>query len=56
MAAEGLPGWLSQLSIQLLISAQVLISGLWIQAPHWAPHLAWSLLKNKEDGGRVGGP
>ena len=27
-----------------LISTQVMISGLWDQAPHWALHWAWSLL------------
>ena len=35
MFGKGAPGWLSQLSIGLLISAQVLISGSWVQAPHW---------------------
>lgn len=39
------PGWLRRFSVWFLMSAQVLISGLWIQAPHWAPHWAWSLLK-----------
>jgi len=29
----GTPGWLSQLRVQLLISAQVTISGSWGQAP-----------------------
>ena len=29
MLSPGAPGWLSQLSVQLLVSAQVLISGLW---------------------------
>ena len=33
------------LSFQLLISAQVMISGLWAQALHWAPCWAWRLLK-----------
>jgi len=41
----GAPGWLSQLSAQLLISAPVLISGLWVQAPCWAPHSVWTLIK-----------
>ena len=30
------PGWLNQLSIQLLVLAQVLISWSWDQAQHWA--------------------
>ena len=34
----GAPGWLSQSSCHLLIMAQVMISGSWDQAPHWAPH------------------
>ena len=34
--------WLSQLNAQLLISAQVLISGSWIQAPGKAPYSAGS--------------
>jgi len=38
-------GWLSRLNVRLLISAQVLISGLWVQALHWPPGWAWSLLK-----------
>ena len=52
----GAPGWLSQLSIQLLISAQVL-RGSWVRAPHWALHwqcgaclgfsLSFSLSQNK---------
>ena len=33
---QGVPGCLSQLSTQLLISAQVMISGLWDQAPSLA--------------------
>ena len=33
----GVPGWLSLLSVGLLISAQVMISGSWDQALHWAP-------------------
>ena len=32
-----MPGWLSRLGCQLLISAQVMISGSWDQAQHWAP-------------------
>ena len=35
-ALKGAPGWLSRLSVQLLISAQVLISQLWDRAPHVA--------------------
>ena len=37
--------WLSWLSNQLLISAQVMISWWWDQAPHWALHWSWSLLR-----------
>ena len=37
----GAPGWLSWLSVQPLISAQVMVPGLWdaslCQAPCWAP-------------------
>lgn len=29
------------------ISVQVLISGLWVRALHWAPHRAWSLQKQR---------
>ena len=35
-AIPGVPSWLSWLSVWLLISAQVIISGLWDWAPHWA--------------------
>ena len=35
----------SQLSVWLLILAQVMISELWDQVPHWAPHWMWNLLK-----------
>ena len=38
-------GWLSWLSIWLLISAQVMILGSWGWAPHQVPHSAQSLLK-----------
>ena len=38
------PGWLSQLSIQLLISTWVMISGLWDWGACWAPRWVWSLL------------
>ena len=31
------PGWLSQLSVQLLVSAQAMVSGSWDWAPCWAP-------------------
>ena len=40
----GAPGWLSRLSIRILISAQAVISWLWDRAPHQALHWAWSLL------------
>ena len=38
--------WVAQLVliIELLISTQVMISGLWDWALHWAPHSVWSLL------------
>ena len=36
----GVPEWLSQLGAQILISAQVMISGLWDQALHHIPHWA----------------
>ena len=39
------PDWLSQLSVGLLISAQVMISGSRDQAPCWTPYWAQSLLK-----------
>jgi len=34
LASPGVPGWLSRLSVQLLISARVVISGSWDPAPH----------------------
>ena len=40
----GAPGWLSWLSIRLLIWAQVMISRSWDRAPRWTPSRAWSLL------------
>ena len=43
----GVPGWLSQLSIQLLISAQVMISKFMESSPKSGPmpdSKAWSLL------------
>ena len=40
--------WLSQLSACLLVSTQVLISGLWVQASCWAPLWVWSLLKKEK--------
>ena len=39
------PGWLSRLSIQLLISAQVMIPGSWDEAQRWAPGWVWGLLE-----------
>ena len=33
----GVSGWLSWLRVQLLISSQNLISGLWVPILHWAP-------------------
>ena len=39
------PGWVSQLSVQLSISARVMIPWSWNGAPHRAPHWMWSLLK-----------
>ena len=40
-----MPGWLSLLDLWLLISAQVIIQGLWDWAPCQDLHWAWSLLK-----------
>ena len=40
----GTPGWHSQLSIKLLISAQVMISGSWDQDLCWTLCWVWSLL------------
>ena len=40
-----MPGWLSWLSIWLLVLAQVIISGFWDQALHWALHWVCGLLK-----------
>jgi len=45
MLALGEPGWLSQLSGRLLISAQVTISGSRDWALWWVPHSAGSLLE-----------
>ena len=42
---RGTPGWLSWLSVQLLISTQVMIPGSWDLAPGWAPSWACTLLK-----------
>ena len=39
------PGWLCQLSVQLLTLAQVMISGPWDRALSWAPCSARSLLE-----------
>jgi len=41
---KGSLGWLSQLSLQLFILAQVMISESWNQAPHWALHWVQSPL------------
>ena len=45
---EGVPQELNQLSVQLLNSAQVLISGSWVQVPHWAPCCVGILLEKKK--------
>lgn len=37
--------WFSLVSVRLLISAQVVISGSWVRAPNWALPWARSLLK-----------
>lgn len=37
------------LSDRLLISAQVSMSGLWVQGSHWALHGAWSLRRKYAD-------
>ena len=42
-------GWLSPLSVSLLVLAQLAISGSWDRAPHQAPCWVWSLLKSEED-------
>ena len=42
---EPVPGWLSWLSVQLLVSVQVMISGLRDQALHWVPCSTWSLFE-----------
>lgn len=39
----GAPGWVSQLRVQLLISAQFVILGWWDRAPHLAPQSVRSL-------------
>ena len=41
----GVPGWVSRLGIQLLISALVFISGSWDQDFHWTPHSGRSLFE-----------
>ena len=38
-------GWLSQLSVWFLVSAQIRIPGLGDWAPHWALCWVWGLLK-----------
>jgi len=45
LPAWGVPGWLSQSNVQLLILAQAMISGLWNRAPRQAPCWAWSPLE-----------
>ena len=42
----GEPGWLSTLSVQLLILAQIMMPGSWDGAPHWALRRVWLLLKD----------
>lgn len=42
---EGTPGWCSWLSFRFLILANVIISGWWDPAPHWALCWVWSLLR-----------
>ena len=42
---RGAPGWLSWLNVWLLILAQVMISQTWDQAPRWALHCVWTLIK-----------
>ena len=42
---HGAPGWLSRLSIWLLILSQVMNSRLWDWTPHLALCCVWSLLK-----------
>ena len=46
--SSGVPVWPTWLNVRLLISAQVLISELWVQAPCWASGWAWSLLKKNK--------
>ena len=41
----GVPVWYSELSVQLLVLAQVVIWGLWDRAPSWTQHWPQSLLK-----------
>ena len=43
--ATGAHSWLTQINIQHLILAQVMISGLWDQAPHRALCWAWACLR-----------
>lgn len=40
-AGRGALGWLRRLTGQLVISAQIQISGSGVPAPHWAPCQAW---------------
>ena len=44
-AMSGAPRWLNWLRFQLLVLAQVMISGSWDQAPCQALHSAWRVLK-----------
>ena len=46
LSSLGAPGWLSQLSGQLLISAQVMISGSWDGAPRGALCSVGNLLED----------
>ena len=39
-APVGTPGWLSRLSVWFLVSAQLMVSELWVWALCWAPHQA----------------
>ena len=45
MEETGAPGWWSWWRIQLLVSAQVLISEWWDGAPSWVPRSVRSLLR-----------
>ena len=43
IGTRGASGWLSRVSVRLLVSAQVMIPGLWDRAPHRALCWAWNL-------------